>query len=46
MLSFVFLIPLLPLLGAALNGAFGRKIGSEKLVGSLAAAAVLLAFLL
>ncbi|TDI12118.1 MAG: NADH-quinone oxidoreductase subunit L [Acidobacteria bacterium] len=46
MLSLIFLIPLLPLLGAVINGLFGRHMRSERMVGGVACAAVLLALLL
>ena len=46
MLSLIFLIPQLPLLGAAINGLLDRRMRSERMVGGLACAAVLLAFLL
>ena len=44
---YIWLIPLLPLLGAAINGLLGRKFRfSEKLVGSIAIGSVALAFLI
>src|SRR5918912_1452526 len=43
----VWLIPLLPLAGAAINGLFGRKFRfSEKLIGGIAISSVALAFLI
>jgi NADH-quinone oxidoreductase subunit L len=47
MYRYIWLIPLLPLLGAAINGLLGRKFRfSEKLVGGIAIGSVALAFLL
>jgi NADH-quinone oxidoreductase subunit L len=43
MLKLIWLIPLLPVVGVILNGAFGRRL-PLKLVGTIACAAVLLAF--
>src|SRR5918992_1069962 len=44
---YVWLIPLLPLAGAAINGLLGRKLNfSEKLVGGIAVGSIALAFLL
>ncbi|MEP6636364.1 MAG: NADH-quinone oxidoreductase subunit L [Acidobacteriota bacterium] len=44
---YIWLIPLLPLAGAALNGLFGRKFRfSETLIGGIAVGSVALAFLL
>jgi NADH-quinone oxidoreductase subunit L len=45
MLRFLWLIPVLPLLGAALNGLFGPRL-SKRVVGGIACGVVLLAFLL
>lgn len=43
---YIWLIPLLPLAGAALNGLFGRKFRfSEKLIGAIAVGSIALAFL-
>jgi NADH-quinone oxidoreductase subunit L len=43
---YIWLVPLLPLLGAAINGLLGRKLRfSERLVGSIAVGSVALAFL-
>src|SRR5437763_11136522 len=47
MYRYIWLVPLLPLAGAAINGLLGRKFRfSEKLVGAVAVASVALAFLL
>ncbi|HEX8144308.1 MAG TPA: NADH-quinone oxidoreductase subunit L [Pyrinomonadaceae bacterium] len=44
---YIWLVPLLPLLGAAVNGLLGRKFRfSERLVGAVAVGSVALAFLL
>ncbi len=43
---YIWLVPLLPLLGAAINGLLGRRFRfSEKLIGGIAVASVALAFL-
>jgi NADH-quinone oxidoreductase subunit L len=43
----IWLVPLLPLAGAAINGLFGRKFRfSEKLIGGIAVGSVALSFLL
>src|SRR5947208_2612582 len=45
--KYIWLVPLLPLAGAALNGIFGRRFGfSEKLIGGIAVASVALSFLI
>src|SRR3712207_3116014 len=47
MMKLIWLIPLLPLAGAAVNGLLGRKFRfSERVVGSVAVGSVALAFLL
>jgi NADH-quinone oxidoreductase subunit L len=47
MYRYIWLIPLLPLLGAAINGLLGRKFRfSEKLISAIAVGTVALAFLL
>jgi len=47
MFKYIWLVPLLPLAGAALNGIFGRRFGfSEKLIGGIAVASVALSFLI
>jgi NADH-quinone oxidoreductase subunit L len=47
MYKLIWLVPLLPLLGAAINGLLGRKFRfSEKLIGSIAVGSVALAFLI
>jgi NADH-quinone oxidoreductase subunit L len=46
MLSLLFLIPLLPLAGAVINGLFGRRLGGERAVALVACGAVLAAFVL
>jgi NADH-quinone oxidoreductase subunit L len=47
MYRYIWLVPLLPLAGAAINGLLGRKFRfSEKLVGGVAVGSVALAFLL
>ncbi|MFN2515686.1 MAG: NADH-quinone oxidoreductase subunit L [Pyrinomonadaceae bacterium] len=44
---FIWLVPLLPLVGAAINGLFGRKFRfSEKLIGGIAVGSIALAFLI
>ncbi|HEX3560837.1 MAG TPA: NADH-quinone oxidoreductase subunit L [Pyrinomonadaceae bacterium] len=44
---YIWLVPLLPLVGAAINGLLGRKFRfSERLVGSIAVGSVALAFLI
>ena len=45
MYKYIWLVPLLPLLGAAINGLFGRKFRfSEGLIGGIAVGSVALAF--
>src|SRR5437868_11169580 len=47
MYKYIWLVPLLPLAGAALNGIFGRWLRfSEKLIGGIAVASVALSFLI
>src|SRR5919205_1843996 len=47
MLKYIWLVPLLPLLGAAINGLFGRKFRfSERLIGGIAVGSVALSFLI
>ena len=47
MYKLIWLVPLLPLLGAAINGLLGRKFRfSERLVGAIAVGTVALAFLI
>jgi NADH-quinone oxidoreductase subunit L len=47
MYKYIWLVPLLPLLGAAINGLFGRKFRfSEQLIGGMAVGSVALAFLI
>src|SRR5438034_4479634 len=44
---YIWLVPLLPLIGAAINGLFGRKFHfSEKLIGGIAVGSVALSFLI
>src|ERR687889_731130 len=44
---YIWLVPLLPLLGAAVNGLLGRRFNfSERLVGSIGVGSVALAFLI
>src|SRR5712691_1666191 len=44
---YIWLVPLLPLAGAAINGLLGRKFRfSEKLIGSIAVGSIALAFLI
>src|ERR1044071_4591763 len=46
MLKYIWLVPLLPLIGAAINGLFGRKLRfPEKLIGGIAVGTVALSFL-
>src|SRR5687767_5779306 len=47
MYKYIWLVPLLPLLGAAINGLFGRKFRfSETLIGGIAVGSVALSFLI
>ena len=47
MYKLIWLVPLLPLAGAAINGLLGRKLRfSERLIGSIAVGSVALAFLI
>jgi NADH-quinone oxidoreductase subunit L len=47
MYKYIWLVPLLPLIGAAINGLLGRKLRfSEQLVGGIAVGSVALAFLI
>jgi NADH-quinone oxidoreductase subunit L len=47
MYRYIWLVPLLPLLGAAINGLLGRKLRfSEQLIGSIAVCSVALSFLI
>src|SRR5215467_6889395 len=47
MYRYIWLVPLLPLIGAAINGIFGRWFRfSEKLIGGIAVGAVALSFLI
>ena len=47
MYKYIWLVPLLPLLGAAINGLLGRKLRfSEQLIGGIAVGSVALAFLI
>ena len=47
MYRYIWLVPLLPLIGAAINGIFGRWFRfSEKLVGGIAVGSVALSFLI
>ncbi len=47
MYRYIWLVPLLPLLGAAINGLLGRKLGfSERVIGGIAVSSVALAFLI
>jgi len=47
MYKLIWLVPLLPLLGAAINGLLGRRLRfSEKLIGGIAVGSVALAFLI
>jgi NADH-quinone oxidoreductase subunit L len=47
MYRYIWLVPLLPLIGAALNGFFGRKFRfSEQLIGGIAVGSVALSFLI
>src|SRR5438128_706292 len=47
MYRFIWLVPLLPLIGAAVNGIFGRWFRfSERLIGSIAVGSVALSFLI
>src|SRR5947207_240021 len=47
MYRYIWLVPLLPLAGAAINGLFGRKFRfSEKLIGGIAVGSIALSFLI
>ena len=47
MLKYIWLVPLLPLIGAAINGLLGRKLRfSETLIGGIAVGSVALSFLI
>jgi NADH-quinone oxidoreductase subunit L len=47
MQKYIWLVPLLPLIGAAINGLLGRKLRfSEKLIGGIAVGTVALSFLI
>jgi NADH-quinone oxidoreductase subunit L len=47
MYRYIWLVPLLPLIGAAINGLFGRKFHfSERLIGGIAVGSVALSFLI
>ena len=47
MYRYIWLVPLLPLIGAAINGLLGRRFGfSEKLIGGIAVGSVALSFLI
>src|ERR1043165_1247104 len=47
MLKYIWLVPLLPLIGAAINGLLGRKLRfSETIIGGIAVGSVALAFLI
>src|SRR5215210_5288198 len=47
MYKYIWLVPLLPLIGAAINGLLGRKFRfSEQLIGGIAVGSVALAFLI
>src|SRR5688500_17251565 len=47
MYKYIWLVPLLPLIGAAINGLLGRRLRfSEKLIGGIAVGSVALAFLI
>src|SRR5262252_421584 len=47
MYKFIWLVPLLPLIGATVNGIFGRWFRfSERLIGSIAVGTVALSFLI
>src|SRR2546425_5831881 len=47
MYKYIWLVPLLPLIGAAINGIFGRWFSfSEKLIGGIAVGSVALSFLI
>ncbi|HEX2268895.1 MAG TPA: NADH-quinone oxidoreductase subunit L, partial [Pyrinomonadaceae bacterium] len=47
MYKYIWLVPLLPLIGAAINGLLGRRFRfSEKLIGGIAVSSVALAFLI
>lgn len=46
MIEQIYLIPLLPLIGFLLIGLFGKRLGSEKVIGTIGAATVGIGFLL
>jgi NADH-quinone oxidoreductase subunit L len=45
MLEYVWLIPLFPLLGAVINGLFGKKIKNEAIIGGIGTAMMVLSFI-
>src|SRR4051812_4954032 len=46
MMEYIYLVPILPLIGFFINGVFGRRFGfSEKLVGSIAAGMIAISFI-
>ena len=46
MLDLFWLVPLIPLAGVAINGLFGRRIKSEKVIAGIACATVLASFII
>jgi NADH-quinone oxidoreductase subunit L len=42
--SLIWLIPFFPLVGSIINGLFGKKIGNEKVIGTIATAAIGMSF--
>lgn len=44
--SYIYLLTLLPLLGFLISGIFGKKIGNEKLVGTISTFAVIIPFVI
>src|SRR5689334_23200887 len=47
MIKYIWLVPLLPLIGAAINGLLGRRLRfSEQLIGGIAIGSVALSFLI
>ena len=46
MINYIWLIPLIPLVGVVVNGLFGRRIKSEKVIAVIACGTVLASFIL
>ena len=46
MIEYIWLIPLIPLVGVTINGLLGRRIKSEKVIAVIACSTVLASFIL